>query len=71
MVTELPESTYYYHLSNKDVELEKIIQDIFKESKETYGYRRIKEKLEDIGLKVNQDDIILIKAQWVILLKIE
>lgn len=62
-MTELPESTYYYHLSkkdqpNKDEELEEIIQDIFKESKETYGYRRIKEKLEALGLQVNHKRIL-------------
>ncbi|MGO1470630.1 MAG: IS3 family transposase [Tissierella sp.] len=31
---------------------------MFKESKETYGYRRIKEKLDDIGLQINHKRVL-------------
>ena len=50
IVTELPESTYHYHLSkknepNEDKGLEELIQEIFEENKERYGYRRITDEL--------------------------
>ena len=57
-VTELPESTYHYHLSkkdeeNKDEKLENLIQEIFEEFKGTYGYRRIRDELHAREHKVN------------------
>ena len=62
-MAELPESTYYYHLAkkeqpNKDEELERLILDIFKKSKETYGYRRIKKELKKQGFIVNHKRIL-------------
>lgn len=49
-VIELPESSYYYHKQrlnqpNPDEKLEEEIQQIFYDSKETYGYRRITAEL--------------------------
>ncbi len=57
-ITELPESTYHYHLSKKDGEnkekdLEDLIQKIFDEHKENYGYRRIRDELHARGHQVN------------------
>ena len=57
-VTELPESTYHYHLAkkdevNKDEELEELIQEIFEEHDGRYGYRRIRDVLHAKGYKVN------------------
>ena len=57
-VTELPESTYHYHLSqkdedNKDAKLENLIQEIFEEHNGNYGYRRIRDELHARGRKVN------------------
>lgn len=54
----MPESTYHYHLSkkeepNKEEKLDHLILKIFKDSNETYGYRRIKEALKALGHQVN------------------
>lgn len=57
-VTELPESTYHYHLAkkdevNKDEELEELIEEIFEEHEGRYGYSRIRDVLHAKGHKVN------------------
>ncbi|MDN6194128.1 MAG: IS3 family transposase [Alkalibacterium sp.] len=58
LVTDLPEATYHYHFSkkdepNKEKELEDLILKIFKDSKETYGYRRITLVLKAKGHHIN------------------
>src|SRR5699024_8704370 len=62
-VTELPESTYHYHLSKKnkpnpDKGLEELIQEIFEENKERYGYRRITDELKARGNQVNHKRVL-------------
>src|SRR5699024_4916023 len=62
-VTELPESTYHYHLSKKnkpnpDKGLEELIQEIFEENKERYGYRRITDELKARGYQVNHKRVL-------------
>ena len=64
-MTELPESTYHYHIgkkteSNKDKEIEELIQTIFKENKERYGYRRITDELKSRGYEVNHKRVLRI-----------
>src|SRR5699024_8966847 len=63
IVTELPESTYHYHLSKKnepseDKGLEELIQEIFEENKERYGYRRITAELKARGHQVNHKRVL-------------
>lgn len=54
---QVPRSTYYY-VANKrdqeDEEITKFIIEIFKESRQNYGQRKIKEKLEDLGFIVSR-----------------
>ena len=57
-MTELPESTYYYHFAkkdqpDKDEKLAGMIQEIFEEHKGNYGYRRITNELHARGHQVN------------------
>lgn len=67
-MTELPESTYHYHLSKKDEPskeetLEKLIKTIFKESDETYGYRRVTDALKVKGHKINHKRVLRIMTK--------
>ncbi|MBA5728619.1 transposase [Aerococcaceae bacterium INB8] len=67
-MTELPESTYHYHIAkktnpHKDKELEDLIQAIFEEHKERYGYRRITIELRARGYKVNHKRVLRIMRQ--------
>lgn len=63
IVLELPESSYHYHkrrleAPNPDEEIEKEIQNIFDESKETYGYRRITTELSKrLDKKINHKKV--------------
>lgn len=57
-IAKLPESTYHYHVSrmrqpDKDKELKTLIQEIFTEHQERYGYRRIRDELRSRGYHVN------------------
>ena len=63
-VTQLPESTYHYHLSrkdqpNKDEPLERLIQAIFEEHKGNYGYRRMTIELKAHGYHVNHKRVTI------------
>lgn len=63
IVTELPESTYHYHLSkknepNENKGLEELIQEIFEENKERYGYRRLTDELKARGHQVNHKRVL-------------
>ena len=58
MVIDLPASTYHYYIAQKandqkDHPLEQLIQKIFNDSNETYGYRRITLALRNLGYCVN------------------
>lgn len=58
MVIDLPASTYHYYMAQKandpkDHPLEQLIQKIFNDSNETYGYRRITLALRNLGYCVN------------------
>ncbi|WP_244359848.1 IS3 family transposase [Dolosigranulum pigrum] len=57
-VIDLPASTYHYYMAQKandpkDHPLEQLIQKIFNDSNETYGYRRITLALRNLGYCVN------------------
>ena len=70
-MTELPESTYHYHIAkktkpHKDKELEDLIEAIFEEHKERYGYRRITIELRARGYKVNHKRVLRIEKQRVL-----
>ncbi len=67
-MTELPESTYHYHIAkktkpHKEKELEDLIQAIFEEHKGRYGYRRITIELRARGYKVNHKRVLRIMRQ--------
>lgn len=62
LVAKLSRSTYYYQLKklelpDKDSELRKLIQKIFNEHKENYGYRRITMELRNQGYLVNHKKV--------------
>ena len=61
-VTKFPKSTYHYWVNkmkqvNPDQELEELILIIFKESDETYGYRRIQDELYNRGIRINHKKV--------------
>ena len=58
----IPRSTYYYVIKtfdkpDKDAELKDIIQAIYKEHQGRYGYRRIRDELENRGHRVNHKKV--------------
>ncbi len=58
----IPRSTYYYLVkqygkSDPDTELKKLIQSIYNEHEGRYGYRRIRNRLENSGQKVNRKKV--------------
>ena len=60
----MKESTYHYHASkgeeDKDRDLKQEILNIFKESRETYGYRRVLLVLKNKGYLVNHKKVLRI-----------
>lgn len=61
-LADIPRSTYYYwvkqfHRPDKNAELRTLIQSIYHEHKGRYGYRRIKDELENQGHKVNHKKV--------------
>ncbi|WP_155982705.1 IS3 family transposase [Paucisalibacillus sp. EB02] len=61
-LANIPRSTYYYWVRqfdrpDKDAELKTLIQAIYHEHKGRYGYRRIKDELENQGWKVNHKKV--------------
>lgn len=57
-LADIARSTYYYWVknldrSNPDAELKVLIQTIYDDHEGRYGYRRIKDELENQGQKVN------------------
>ena len=60
----MKESTYHYHASkgeeDKDRDLKQEILNIFKESRETYGYRRVHLVLKNKGYLVNHKKVLRI-----------
>jgi putative transposase len=70
-VLNLPKSTYYYHANLREkeaheaeeAELSEEIQRIFKESRNNYGTRKIKKKLEKQKKKVSRRRIGRIMKQ--------
>lgn len=61
-LADIPRSTYYYWVKtfnrpDKDAELKALIQAIYDEHKGRYGYRRIKDELENQGYKVNHKKV--------------
>jgi len=56
-VLQLPRSTYYYEAKirkSSDEELTTLIVDIFKNSRDIYGQRKIKKELEKLGWTVSR-----------------
>ncbi|MDC2865659.1 IS3 family transposase [Bacillus sp. BP-3] len=58
----IPRSTYYYWVKNagqpdKDAELKTLIQLIYDEHEGRYGYRRIRDELENRGQRVNHKKV--------------
>jgi len=56
-VLQIPRSTYYYEkeeLENQDEELTKLIVEIFKNSRNIYGQRKIKVELQKLGWQVSR-----------------
>lgn len=58
----IPESSYHYHIKqlkreNPNQELEDMIQSIFDENNENYGYRRVQLELKNRGLIVNHKKV--------------
>ena len=61
-LADIPRSTYYYWVNlfdrpDRDAELKTLIQAIYHEHKGRYGYRRIKDELENQGHKVNHKKV--------------
>ena len=61
-IIKLARSTYYYHLkhlgqTDKDQELEAVIQAIYCEHKDKYGYRRIHLELRNRGFVMNHKKV--------------
>ncbi len=57
-LADIPRSTYYYWVKifnrpDKDAELKSLVEEIYHDHKGRYGYRRIKDELENQGHKVN------------------
>ncbi|MDQ0254430.1 repressor of nif and glnA expression, partial [Evansella vedderi] len=56
-VLQLPRSTYYYEAKirdNQDEELSNLIVEIFKNSRNIYGQRKIKKELQKQGWQVSR-----------------
>lgn len=65
-VLQIPRSTYYYEAKsrdNQDEELTMLIVDIFKQSRNIYGQRKIKKELEKLGWTVSRRRISRIMKQ--------
>ncbi|MBP1083070.1 putative transposase [Bacillus capparidis] len=59
-VLQLPRSTYYYESKireNNEEELTNMVIDIFKNSRNIYGQRKIKKSLKSLGVKSH--DVVL------------
>ena len=61
-IAGMPRSTYYYWVKtlgrpDKDAKLKTLIQAIYDEHKERYGYRQIKDKLKNQGHPVNHKKV--------------
>lgn len=62
VVVGIPEATYHYHLNRlntdeKDITLKDKISELFYRFKERYGYKRITNELNKIGLVVNHKKV--------------
>ncbi len=58
----IPRSTYYYCVKHfdrpdRDADIKKMVQLIFKEHQGRYGYRRIRDELKNRGRKVNHKKV--------------
>ncbi|MBP1080995.1 putative transposase [Bacillus capparidis] len=56
-VLQLPRSTYYYEANiceNNEEELTNMVVDVFKNSRNIYGQRKIKKELEKLGWQVSR-----------------
>ncbi|WP_225742786.1 IS3 family transposase [Marinilactibacillus sp. Marseille-P9653] len=61
-VVGIPEATYHYHIKRTgaedyDLSLKEQITDIFYQSKERYGYKRITDELNDAGIVINHKKV--------------
>ncbi len=59
----LPRATYYFELNkpDKDIknkEIMELIQDIFDENKQRYGFKRITEELHNRGYNINHKKVL-------------
>ena len=62
-MASLPRATYYFELnkSDKDIknkEIMELIQDIFYENKQRYGFKRITEELHNRGYNINHKKVL-------------
>ena len=62
VVVDIPEATYHYHLKRlntdeQDLTLKDKISELFYRFKERYGYKRITNELNKIGLVINHKKV--------------
>ncbi len=67
-LAEIPRSTYYYWVKrleqpDKDKMLKTLIKEIYEEHKGRYGYRRIRDELNNRGHKVNHKKVFRIMRE--------